>query len=246
MRGEPLVRGRADLGDPRPGHDIAEPGDGLEQADLPLPGHRRGGDPLVQVLYRGVQQLDLVQDQAAHLRVVIGEPAFQRHRQVRQLPGGAHPADRQICHPPCRGALRRSAPRSSPAPPLAGNVGGDRAELDADRLRLVQPLDLQVRAWTFLTRYRTRSRISFSSRGGMYDPCSRPHSSSRQPGAVLRVGLVPLQRLHVRRVDHQDLGEVLFAQRVVHRLGVDPAGLHHHVRHAPPRATPAPSACSTP
>jgi hypothetical protein len=54
----------------------------------------------------------------------------------------------------------------------------------------------------------------------------------RQPGAVLRVGLMALQRLGVRRVDHRDLSEVLLAQRVVHRLGVDPAGLHHHVGHA--------------
>ena len=54
-----------------------------------------------------------------------------------------------------------------------------------------------------------------------------------QPRAVFRVGLVPLDGLDVRRVDHDDLGEVLLAQRVIHRLGVHPAGLHRHVRHAP-------------
>jgi hypothetical protein len=42
---------------------------------------------------------------------------------------------------------------------------------------------------------------------------------------------VTLQRLGVRRVDHRDLGEVLLGKCVIHRVGVDPAGLHHHVRH---------------
>jgi hypothetical protein len=36
----------------------------------------------------------------------------------------------------------------------------------------------EVRAWTFLVRSRVRSRTSFSSGGGMQDPCSSPHSSS--------------------------------------------------------------------
>ena len=35
-----------------------------------------------------------------------------------------------------------------------------------------------MRAWTVLTRYRVRSRTSFSSGAGMYDPCSSPHSNS--------------------------------------------------------------------
>jgi hypothetical protein len=34
--------------------------------------------------------------QAAQQRVMLGEPPGQRHRQVGQLPRGAHPADRQV------------------------------------------------------------------------------------------------------------------------------------------------------
>src|SRR6266568_486449 len=56
----------------------------------------------------------------------------------------------------------------------------------------------------------------------------------RQPQAVLRVRLVPLQRLGMRRVDHRDPPEALPGQRVIHRLGIHPAGLHHHVGDAPP------------
>lgn len=55
----------------------------------------------------------------------------------------------------------------------------------------------------------------------------------REPGAVPRVGLVPLQRPGVRRVDHRDLREVPLGQGVVHRLGIDAAGLHHHMGDAP-------------
>jgi hypothetical protein len=40
---------------------------------------------------------------------------------------------------------------------------------------------------------------------------------------------MPLQRLGVRRADHRDLGEILLAQGVIHRVGADPAGLHHHM-----------------
>ena len=94
----------------------------------------------------------------------------------------------------------------------------------------------EVRAWTFLIRYRVRSRISFSSRAGMYDPCSSPHSSSSASRAQSFASvLCPFSAFTCAGLTTSDLGEVLFAQRVVHRLGVDPAGLHHHMRH-PPRA----------
>jgi hypothetical protein len=52
VAGEPLVRGGADLAQPRPGHDIAEPGDGLEQLQLPLPGSGLRRDPSSCCLYR--------------------------------------------------------------------------------------------------------------------------------------------------------------------------------------------------
>jgi len=73
-------------------------------------------------------QRDGVQVQPAHHRVMVGEPAFQRQGQVRHL--GAGPADGQVRHH-----------RAAPLPvderldhrgrSLAGNLGGDRAELDA-------------------------------------------------------------------------------------------------------------------
>ena len=36
----------------------------------------------------------------------------------------------------------------------------------------------EVRAWTVLILYRVRSRTSFSSAAGMYDPRSSPHSNN--------------------------------------------------------------------
>ena len=36
----------------------------------------------------------------------------------------------------------------------------------------------EVRAWTVLILYRVRSRTSFSSAGGIYDPRSSPHSNN--------------------------------------------------------------------
>src|SRR5689334_24949196 len=59
------------------------PGDGLERVYLPLPGRGEASDLLVRAPDRGVVHPDAVQDQPAHQRVVSGEPAFQRHRQVR-------------------------------------------------------------------------------------------------------------------------------------------------------------------
>ena len=40
------------------------------------------------------------------------------------------------------------------------------------------------------------------------------------------------QRLGVRRVDHHHLLKIQLAQRVIHRVGIHPGRLHHHVRDA--------------
>ena len=45
---------------------------------------------------RVIEHGDPVQVQAAQQRVMLGEPASQRHRQIGQLPRGPHPADRQV------------------------------------------------------------------------------------------------------------------------------------------------------
>jgi hypothetical protein len=80
---------------------------------------------------------------AAQQRVVIGEPARQRPGQVGQLPGGAHPADRQAGqHPPAAlpAGQRLDHRRGRPA----GQPAGYRTELDPGRFqRPAQPLDLR-------------------------------------------------------------------------------------------------------
>jgi hypothetical protein len=124
------MRGGADLGQPGAGHHVAESGDGLQQARLPLPARGPGRDPVVQAVDGGVEHLYPVQVQAAQCCVVPGEPAGQRHRQVGQLPGGPHPADGQV---------RQHAAAAFPVDQrldhrggrLAGNLAGHRAELDA-------------------------------------------------------------------------------------------------------------------
>ena len=64
----------------------------------------------------------------------------------------------------------------------------------------------EVRAWTVFILYRVRSRTSFSSGGRDVRAAQQPALEQlRQPGAVLRVGLMAFQRLGVRRVDHRDL-----------------------------------------
>ena len=50
--------------------------------------------------------------------------------------------------------------------------------IPADSSALASRWISEVRAWTVLIRYRVRSRTSFSSGAGMYDPCSSPHSNS--------------------------------------------------------------------
>ena len=162
---------------------------------------------------------------------MLSEPAGQGHRQVRHLPGGAQPGLRQARH---HGAAAFPADQRLDhrrrRPP--GHIRHDRGQLDPGRLqRFLQPLDL---------------------RGAGLDrlhpvPCQVPHLPEiltgqvgagqqpalvqiQQPDRVFRVGLMTLQRLGVRRVDHHHLGEIQLAQRVIHRVGIHPGRLHHHVR----------------
>ncbi len=115
-------------------HHVAEARDGGEQARLPLPARGLAGDPPVQAVHRVLEHGDPVQVQAAQQRVMLGEPPGQRHRQVRQLPRGAHPADRQV---------RQHLPAALPVDQRldhrggrrAGYAAGNRAELDAGRFQ---------------------------------------------------------------------------------------------------------------
>ena len=228
------VRGRADLAQPGLRHHVAEAGDGGEQVRLALPACHLARDPVIQPGDRGVKAVDAVLVQAAQQRVMIGEPAGQRHRQVGQLPGGPHPADRQVRQ---HGAAafpvdQRLDHRRGRHP---GYLRDNRAELDAGRFqRLSQPLDLRGAGLDRLHPVPGQVPHLLQLRGRDVRAAQQPALEQlRQPGAVFRVGLVAAQRLGVRRVDHRHLLEVLLAQRVIHRLGVHPAGLHHHVGHAP-------------
>ena len=92
----------------------------------------------------------------------------------------------------------------------------------------------EVRAWTVLIRYRVRSRTSLSSAGGIYEPRSSPHSNSSASRAQSFASvLCPFSALACAGLITATSVEVLLTQRVIHRIGVDPAGLHHHVGHAP-------------
>ena len=50
--------------------------------------------------------------------------------------------------------------------------------MPADSSALASRWISEVRAWTVFILYRVRSRTSFSSAGGIYDPRSSPHSNS--------------------------------------------------------------------
>ena len=78
--------------------------------------------------------------------------------------------------------------------------------MPADSSALASRWISEVRACTVFILYRVRSRTSFSSAGGIYDPRSSPHSNSSASRAQsLASVLWPSQRLGVRRVDHRDL-----------------------------------------
>jgi hypothetical protein len=84
--------------------------------------------------------IDVVQVQAAHQGVVVPEPAFQRHRQVRDL--GPHPAPGQLGQD--RAAAFPVDQRLDHRPPgLGGDRGGHRVDLDPGVLEHVaEPLHL--------------------------------------------------------------------------------------------------------
>jgi hypothetical protein len=87
--------------------------------------------------------------------------------------------------------------------------------MPADSSALASRWIPEVRAWTVLVRYRVRSRTSFSSGGGMYEPCSSPHPSSSASRAQSSApALCPFSALACA------------------------AGLRHHVRHPAPAQFP--------
>ena len=137
------MRGGADLAQPGLRHHVAEARDGREQARLALPARHLARDPLIQPGDRGVEAGDAVLVQAAQQRVMPGEPAGQRHRQVGQLPRRPHPAPGQVRQHAAAAfpVDQRLDHRGGRRP---GYAAGNRAELDAGRFqRLAQPLDLR-------------------------------------------------------------------------------------------------------
>ena len=234
MAGEVLLRGRADLGQPRAGHRVAEPGDRFQQACLPLVRGGLGSDLFLQAGDRRVEQRDPVQVQPAQHRMMISEPAGESLGQVRQLARGPHPAYRQV---------RQHLPAPLPIDQrfdhqprrLASQVGDHRVELDPRRFqRLGQPLDLRGTGLHRLDPVPGQVPQILQRLGRDVTAAQQPAPGQlRQPQRVFRVRLVPLQGLGVRRVDHRDLLEVAFHQRVIHRLGIHTAGLHHHMGDTP-------------
>jgi hypothetical protein len=131
--------GGADLAQPGPRHHVPEAGNGREQAGLALPARHLAGDLLIQPGDRGVKAGDAVVVQAAQQRVMLGEPAGQRHRQVGQLPRLPHPSPGQVRqHAAAAFAVDQRLDHRGGRRP--GYAAGHRAELDAGRLqRLAQP-----------------------------------------------------------------------------------------------------------
>jgi hypothetical protein len=144
--------------------------------------------------------------------VVLGEPALQRHGQVRDLRPG--PADGELGHDraaalPADELLDHPV---GPAPVMP--VATEPSLMPAVSSVLARRWAWELRAWTVFTLYLV------SSGGGVQEPCSSPHSSSSAIRALsFAVGLAALDRLDVLRVDHEDPGEVLLGQRVIDRLG---------------------------
>jgi len=108
---------------------------------------RKGGhhrlDLGVQPGDHGLQVVDVVQVQPAHQGVVVTEPAFQRHRQVRDP--GAHLALGQLGQD--RAAALPVDERLDHRPPgLGGDGGGDGVDLDPVGLgNTIQDGDLRFR-----------------------------------------------------------------------------------------------------
>ncbi len=169
--------------------------------------------------------------QPAHHGMVSGEPARQRHRQVRRLPGGPRPALRQV-------RQHRAAPRRSPSisastiamaeTPVTSDTTDD-SLIPAVSSAFCSRWISEARAWTV---HPVPGQVPHFPQVRRRDVRARQQPALvqvRQPDRVPRVGLVTLQGLGVRRVDHHHLLEVQLGQGVVHRVGVQPRGFHHHV-----------------
>jgi hypothetical protein len=116
------------------------PGGGGEQVPPALKGRHHRLDPCVQRGDHRLQVAGVVQVQAAHQRVMLAGPAFQRHGQVRDL--GAHLALGQPGQD--RAAAFPAGERLDHRPPgLGRDGGGDGIELDPGVLQHgAQPGDL--------------------------------------------------------------------------------------------------------
>ena len=103
---------RPDLGDHRGGGQRADPGGGGQQVPLGVKGRHHRLDLRVQLSDHLIEVADVVQVQAAHQGMMVTEPAFQRHGQVRDLgahlapgqvgqhSGAAFPVDQRLAHRP--------------------------------------------------------------------------------------------------------------------------------------------------
>ncbi len=77
-----------DLRDARGAGQLPDAGDAGQQVPLGTKGPHHRLKLSVQFLDHHLEVVDVIQVQATHHRVVLGEPALQRARQIRNL--GAH------------------------------------------------------------------------------------------------------------------------------------------------------------
>ncbi len=228
--GREVIPGRgADLRDHRRGGQETDPRDrdqqvagGSKRLHHRLDPRLKLGDCLLQVA-------DVVQVQAAEHRVMLAEPALQRHRQVRDL--APHLPLRQV-------RQYRAAPLpvnqglDHLPPGLRRDRGGDRVDLDPRVLQhvtepgnLADPLLGNLRPVADQVPHRLDP-----GRGNEAAPQQPALQQLRQPLRVRQVGLAPRDVLHVPGVADQNLLEITLHQRVVDRHRVRPGRLHRHVR----------------
>ena len=228
--GKELADIRADLGDDRGGGQRADARDGGLQVPGGAKGRHHRLDLHVQPDEHRFEMIEVVQVQAAHQRMMIGEPAFQRHRQVRDL--RPHPSPGQL-------GQDRPAPfpvdqRLDHRPPgLGGDGGGHRVDLDPSVLQHVaEPLHLRGPRLDDLGAVPDDIPGSFDLRGRDEAAGQQPALQQvHQPVSISQVGLAARHVLDVPGVAHQHPGEVpVLDEGVIDRHGIDPGRLHRHVR----------------
>ena len=229
---------RADLGDDRRGRQRPDTRDGDQEVTGGTKGQHHRLDLRVQLRDHAVKVIEMVQVQAAQHRVVLPEPALQRHRQVRDL--APHPAPGQV-------RQDRAAPLpvdqglDHRPPQLRRDTGRDRIDLDPGVLQHVpQPGDLADPLLGDLRPVADHVPRRLDVRRG--DEAARQQPALQQLRQPFRVrqGLAPRHVLHVPGVADQDLPEVpVLDQRMVDGHRVDPGRFHRHMgdalRDQPPR-----------